>query len=159
DWVQVGRYVSGLDVITNGSVFQKVDCAPRDTLGDGQLKVTDWVQAGRYAAGLDPLTPAGGPTGPVVSNSIIASSALLQSLALTDRQISIHTGSVVKGLTLNLPINLQSQGNESALAFSLSFDPTVLQYVNITKGSAAGSAVLNVNANQAASGKLGVVLI
>ncbi|MFM2083178.1 MAG: hypothetical protein RL380_1869, partial [Verrucomicrobiota bacterium] len=47
DWVQVGRYVAHLDTLTNGAEFQRADCAPADTAGDGQLKVTDWVQAGR----------------------------------------------------------------------------------------------------------------
>ena len=52
DWVQVGRFVAGLDTITNTGEFQRADCAPRATYGDGQLTVADWVQAGRYAAGL-----------------------------------------------------------------------------------------------------------
>ena len=62
DWVQVGRFVAGLDSPTNGVEFQRADCAPRSTLGDGALTVSDWVQAGRYAAGLDPAVRAGGPT-------------------------------------------------------------------------------------------------
>jgi hypothetical protein len=65
DWVKVGRIVAGLDVVANGSDFQKADCAGRTTLGNGVLSISDWVQAGRYAAGLDPLTPAGGPTAPI----------------------------------------------------------------------------------------------
>src|SRR5208282_4806385 len=52
DWVQVGRFVAGLDTVsggdTNGDEFQRADCAPRSTLGDGKLDITDWVQAGRY---------------------------------------------------------------------------------------------------------------
>jgi hypothetical protein len=153
DWVQVGRFVAGLDPITNSAEFQKVDCAPRDTLGDGQLKVTDWVQAGRYAAGLDPLTPAGGPTGPSAP-----SLAKAQPNTPNPRQVTVNSGSAVKGLTMTLPINLQAQGNETALAFSLNFDPTVLRYLSATKGSAASSAALYVNANQAASGNLAIVL-
>ena len=68
DWVQVGRFVGGLDIITPAE-FQRADCAPRladdgvtPVLGDGLLSVRDWVQAGRYAAGLDPPIGAGGPT-------------------------------------------------------------------------------------------------
>ena len=64
DWVKVGRIVAGLDVVANGSDFQKADCAGRATLGNGVLSISDWVQAGRYAAGLDPNTAVGGPTAP-----------------------------------------------------------------------------------------------
>jgi hypothetical protein len=58
-----------------------------------------------------------------------------------------------------LPVNLEAQGNESALAFSLSFDPTILRYVSASKGNAATSATLNVNTNQVASGKLAIALM
>jgi hypothetical protein len=64
DWVKVGRIVAGLDVVANGSDFQKADCAGRATLGNGVLSISDWVQAGRYAACLDPNTAVGGPTAP-----------------------------------------------------------------------------------------------
>jgi len=62
DWLQTGRFVARLDYPTNGSEFQRADCAPRAALGDGVINVADWVQVGRYVAGLDPMTPAGGPT-------------------------------------------------------------------------------------------------
>ncbi len=64
DWIQEGRFVAGLDTITNASEFERADCAPRSTLGDGEITVADWVQVGRYAVGLDPLTAASGPTAP-----------------------------------------------------------------------------------------------
>jgi hypothetical protein len=64
DWVQVGRFVAGLDIPSCGSEFQRADVAPRNTLGDGRITISDWVQAGRYVAGLDPVTPAGGPVCP-----------------------------------------------------------------------------------------------
>ena len=62
DWVQVGRFVAGLDALTPGSEFQRADCAPYDDWGDGQMLVNDWVQAGRYVAGLDTGQPAAGPS-------------------------------------------------------------------------------------------------
>lgn len=63
DWVQVGRYVAGLDAIEAAPEFQRADCAPIAFLGDGELLVNDWVQAGRYVAGLDAALAQGGPTG------------------------------------------------------------------------------------------------
>ena len=64
DWVQVGRFVAGLDIPTPGLEFQRADCAPYAERGDAQLLVNDWVQAGRYVAGLDVPQPENGPTGP-----------------------------------------------------------------------------------------------
>jgi len=62
DWVQIGRYVAGMD-LPSADVFQQADSAPNMTLGDGMITIADWVQCGRYVAGLDPLTAAGGPAG------------------------------------------------------------------------------------------------
>ncbi|MBX3278401.1 MAG: hypothetical protein KF868_10405 [Acidobacteria bacterium] len=64
DWVQVGRYAVGLDPISPGSEFQRADCAPKATLGDGRITLADWVQAGLYAAGVDAPVRAGGPVAP-----------------------------------------------------------------------------------------------
>ncbi|NLO31957.1 MAG: hypothetical protein GX117_01185 [Candidatus Hydrogenedentes bacterium] len=64
DWVQAGRFVASLDIVTPGSEFQRLDCAPYSTAGDGKITVADWVQVGRYAAGLNEPQPAAGPTEP-----------------------------------------------------------------------------------------------
>jgi hypothetical protein len=68
DWVQAGRFAAGLDTPSGGE-FQRVDCAPKGTLGDGIITISDWVQAGRYASGLDPVVSVGGPTSPPAANS------------------------------------------------------------------------------------------
>lgn len=62
DWVQVGRFVAGLDTTESASEFQRADCAPHAEKGDGVILVNDWVQAGRYVAGLDAPQAQGGPT-------------------------------------------------------------------------------------------------
>lgn len=67
DWVQVGRFVAGLDEPLLGSEFQRADCAPLASSGDGVLLANDWVQAGRFVAGLDVPQPQAGPAGmPIV---------------------------------------------------------------------------------------------
>ncbi|MGH7186360.1 MAG: hypothetical protein ACREIB_08825, partial [Pseudomonadota bacterium] len=43
DWAQIGRFISGVDTAADGSEFQRADCAPKPTLGDGRLTVADWV--------------------------------------------------------------------------------------------------------------------
>ncbi|MEI2725306.1 MAG: cohesin domain-containing protein [Verrucomicrobiota bacterium] len=156
DWVQVGRYVAGLDTVSNANEFQRVDCAPRAMRGDGILKVTDWVQAGRYAAGLDPLTTVGGPDAPIVLRSLARGPSVQGGNE--SRTVQIADGEVVNGLTVTLPVVLQSLGNEFGLGFSLSFDPAVLHYVGVVKGSAAAAATLNTNTIDAAAGKVGIVM-
>jgi len=148
DWTQVGRFVAGLDTVSNTSEFQRADCAPVNTSGDGMLKVTDWVQAGRYGAAIDVPRFVSGPAASVTPVTLIGG----------PRMVNITGGIGVKGLNLTVPVTLQSQGNENALGFSVKFDPTVLKYVSATKGSAATSATLLVNSNLAPSGIVGVML-
>ena len=148
DWNEVGRFVAGLDTVSNVTEFQRADCAPKSTAGDGQLKVTDWVQAGRYGAAIDLPAVIGGPGVPVAPVTLIGG----------PRTINIAGGIGVKGLNFTIPVILQSQGNENAVGFSAKFDPTLLKYVSATKGSADGSATLLLNTNQAAAGTVGVLL-
>jgi hypothetical protein len=155
DWVLVGRYVARLDSPTNALEFQKADCAPRETLGDGLLTVSDWVQAGRYAAGLDPATRVGGPSAPVPG---VVTVSVARKTASNPRQLRAVAPTLFQGQTGTVEVALQAQGNENALAFSLEFDPTKLVFTGATAGDAASGAALNVNANQAAQGRLGFVL-
>jgi hypothetical protein len=159
DWVLVGRYVAALDAPTNGLEFQKADCAPRDTLGDGKLTVSDWVQAGRYAVGLDPMTRAGGPTSPV-PNVVPATqgSSTRRRTSSEPRQMRIINPTLMPGQIGTVTIALEAQGNENALAFSLSFDPARLVFAGATAGDATTGALLNVNARQASQGRVGCAL-
>jgi hypothetical protein len=155
DWVQVGRYVAALDSPTNTSEFQRADCAPRATGGDGLLTVSDWVQAGRYAAGLDPLTLAAGPSAPAGGNTV----GLLRKEGTSNlRMVTVQGPLLFQGQTATASIELQAQGDENAVGLSLSFDPKVVSYTGALLGSDATSATMDVNANQAASGQLGIIL-
>jgi hypothetical protein len=150
DWVQEGRFVAGLDIVSNGSEFQRADCAPRSTLGDGQLTVADWVQAGRYAVGLDPITAAGGPTSPITSNFYPVKLGLSRPITLAP----LTQG----GLTNSVAVTMVAQGNENALGFSLSFNPAMIQFLSATLGSNATTAALVQNTQQAGGGRLGFLL-
>jgi hypothetical protein len=149
DWLQMGRYVARLDYPTNASEFQRADCAPRAALGDGTIKVSDWVQLGRYVAGLDPLTAMGGPTN---------EAALTPPTPSDTRKLSLQGGTVVPGQPLNLSVQLAAQGNENALAFSVTFDPSQVSFSSASLGSDTTGATLYVNSVQAASGRLGFAL-
>jgi hypothetical protein len=151
----LGRYVAGLDSITNPDEFQRADCAPRSQSGNGILGVTDWVQAGRYATGLDPLTVAGGP--------VEEAEALLFQPQMAGplpglRTVQITDVPLLSGATSNVPEKLQAQGNENAFAFSVTFDPAKLRFVGAMPGGAISSGILNVNAGQAANGRIGLAM-
>jgi hypothetical protein len=153
DWVLVGRYAARLDYPTNGSEYQRADCAPRDTLGDGAITVIDWVQAGRYAAGLDPMTVAGGPT-----NDLGTPISAVHKLDDTKRELLVTSGVSFSGQTLGASVELVAQGNENALGFSLGFDSSLLKFVGATLGTNASGATFNVNTNLVGSGEFGMVL-
>ena len=149
DWLLLGRYAARLDYPTNGTEFQRADCAPRATLGDGAIKVTDWVQAGRYAAGFETLTPAGGPTNEQVTAGPSPSAS---------RMLTSSSATVMQGQATSIAITLTAQGNENALGFSLSFDPSLVNYTGAALGGGASGAILYVNSSQAAAGRLGFAL-
>ena len=155
DWVQVGRFVAALDSPTNSLEFQRADCAPRDTQGDGILTVSDWVQAGRYAAGLDALIVAGGPTAP--SGPQVLSLARRKGLTPPDA-LTVVGPVVFQGQTGTAFINLLAQGGENAVGFSLAFDPTAVTYLGASAGADAANAAIDINANHATSGQVGVIL-
>jgi hypothetical protein len=156
DWVQVGRYVSGLDSPTNAFEFQRADCAPRSTLGDGLMTVSDWVQAGRYAAGLDPLTPIGGPTEATTGN--VVSGAFRKRGTGPARILSVQGPIIFQGQTGTAEVTLEAQGGENAVGLSLAFDPALITYTGATLGSDASSATMDINANFAANGHVGIIL-
>jgi hypothetical protein len=154
DWVQVGRFAAGLDEVL-AAEFQRVDCALRVTLGNGVISLTDWVQAGRYAAGLDPLTLAGGPTGPAGPAPLAVPR---KSQAVTPRVLQLPEAGVPAGGSVSLPVLFQALGNENGLGFSVLFDATRLSFTGAAKGAAVSAATLQVNATQAAAGRVGVML-
>jgi hypothetical protein len=157
DWVLIGRFAAGLDSPTNASEFQRADCAPRSSLGNGHITVTDWVQAGRYVAGLDPLTPAGGPTGSQIVKTHRILGANAGSGDVSSRQIKAGDTTLTAGQTGTVTVSLQGHGDENALGFSLTFDPS-LSYAGASLGNGGSGATLNVNASQISSGRLGFVL-
>src|SRR5205807_957440 len=134
DLTQIGRFVAALDTASSGSEFQRADCAPRNTLGDGRLTVSDFTQAGRYAAGLDPLTSAGGPTASTTAfNSVAEDLAnrfgrtlrseyfrILQELAATRVLRIVDTNASSSG-SVTVNVELVAQGDENAVSFSITY--------------------------------------
>ncbi len=143
DWVQVGRFIAGLDSATAGSEFQRADCAPRSTLGDGQLTIIDWVQAGRYAAGLDPIAAAGGPTASVAQSSRINPPQRQELANIPKTTVRLIQDALpIDG---SLMVELDATGVENALAFSLSFKSPNWRYLS---ASNTNGAQISINATQ-----------
>lgn len=149
DWQQVGRFVARLDAITFSNEFRRADNAPRASLGDGQLKVTDWVQAGRYLAGAEPLVAIGGPA--VETNATVAGTSI-------NRRLVVMNTNVASGQIGTVLVNLEAQGDENAVGFTLAYNPAALTFVSLEPGDAATGASFVVNTNQATNGRIGVVL-
>ena len=149
DWLLLGRYAAHLDYPTNAAEFQRADCAPRLALGDGMIKVTDWVQAGRYSSGLDLVQPSGGPTNETTPTPPSASASRLLIASGT---------SLLPNETATISVTLAAQSNENAVAFSLSFDPSLVTLISAAPGTGASGATVFINTSQAALGRVGVAL-
>jgi hypothetical protein len=160
DWVQVGRFVAGLNAVTNATDFQRADCAPRSEGGNGVLSITDWVQAGRYAAVMDPPMILAGPTSatPLPPSLVRASLPPKASGETPASQIAIVSSTLIAGQTNRVIVSLTALGNETALGFSLAFDPANLTFVRGTLVNTSAPTSLNINSSLAASGKLAVVV-
>jgi hypothetical protein len=151
DWAQIGRFVAGLDTVSNADEMLRADCAPKGS-PDGQLTVADWVQAGRYASGLDPLTIV------TTNTSSAVASAGPVPLVSPNRIVQLVNVYATNGQTVSVPVNLVSVGNENAIGFNVAFNPAHLVFKGVTKGSAAAASQMYVNSNSVAAGRIGVAL-
>ncbi len=163
DWVEVGRLVSGLDTFYDNTgnfepgKFQRADCAPRATGGDGIISMADWVQTGRYAAGLDLLTPATGPDAPA-GNGAAQATAAVRRAVVPPCVLSVQPTSLRAGVAGTVNLVLTSRGNDTALGFTVNFDPKLLRFTGARLGSGTDAGSLLVNARQAAQGHVGLAL-
>ena len=143
----------------NSSEFQRADCAPISTFGDGRLSVSDWVQAGRYAIGLDKLSAAAGPSRPVTASVLaenLANAAPFESAQPELARVIRAQGSAFRRGEVNaLPIEFEAQGDENALSFTLNFDPKLVSYANF---KAPDGWAVNVNTRQASEGRIGIMM-
>ncbi len=159
DWTQAGRFASGLDTArTDVNEFQRADCAPRPC-GDGRISIADWTQAGRYAAGLDPVVAACGSLSPT---NFLAKEGSTNDIGpkttLSARTVRAVNSTFERGKTQSLSVELEAQGDENALGFSLEFDPNLLTFVAALRGSGADSAQIIQNTSQTANGRVGIAL-
>lgn len=162
DWTQVGLFIAGIDTPAPGNEFQRADCAPRSGLGDGRISIIDWTQAGRYAAALDPATAAGGPT---MASSPLAVVGGQWSVASND-PVALQPTTVraqLKPTTgtrqpTTIPIEIDAQGIENAIGFSLIFNASHWRLLSVKAGRDADDAMLHINSNEIGRGRIGIAL-
>ncbi|MFN0086768.1 MAG: IPT/TIG domain-containing protein [Blastocatellia bacterium] len=155
DVERIGQFVVAAAIPEIGAEFQRADCAPLAVKGDGRLSVADWVQAARFMTGMDEPAVAGGPSASADFNP--------ESPAACDagdgpRALRVAETLFSRGEENVLEIELESAGDENAIGFTLSFDPTLLQYERAALAPAAEGATLLINADRAAQGLLGIAL-
>ncbi|HKQ72567.1 MAG TPA: kelch repeat-containing protein [Blastocatellia bacterium] len=182
DWALVGRYVARLETPASPAEFQRADCAPRlavdgvtPVLGDGRLTISDWVTAGLYSSGNIPTNPPGGPRAETTSFQPLTGWAFLRSFLFGDHRFPITPDAVRRldaepralRLTTNdaggdreVVIELDADGYERALGFSLSFDSTRWRALpGRDQYKDAAGATLIINDHQAHAGRIGVVFM
>ncbi len=158
DWVQMGRFYVDADTPAPGSEFQRADCFPVNTKGDGRITIGDWVQGGRFAVGLDAPVAVGGPTGrffallPGLIPNLMTAGSEAETRIVRARDTLFQRGQV--GV---VQIELDGQGTENALAFSLNFDPKQMSFLDATIGVA--DATLQLSRTQTANGRLGLAVV
>lgn len=158
DVIQARRFATGLDTI-NPSIneFQRADAAPRSTFGDGIINSGDVTQARRYATGLDPLTAASGPV-TAASGIPEAISKIIDDIygCISARQLRL--GAIRLGeSSITVPVEIDANGDETAITFTLEYDPAILINPQVVLGDGFGAdPVLTVNDTN--EGKIGILV-
>jgi len=78
--------------------------------------------------------------------------------AQVGRVVRLVDTTIRRGHEGEVRVELESQGNEAAIGFSVNFDPRVLTYRGIVLGSDATGATLMTNTLQASEGRIGMTL-
>ncbi len=187
DQIMYQRFLSGLDCPTvSPNEQRRLDAGPRSTLGDGLLGSADGTAIDAYArhdssTDFDPNTPgwqptpAGGPTAitnlgctPVSAPEADNATATIPEAesASSARVVRLVSGAAIDR-NITVEIEMSAQGNEAGTQYGLHFDPALVSISNVSGVNAnpdimlgadsPGGTTLNVNAEDAANGNIGIV--
>lgn len=162
----IGLYAVGAASPATADVYQRADCAPLSFGGDAALTLIDWIQTARFAAALDPVCKARGPTAAMsgtvrTSASFSGASAGADAGILDAAQTSrLSADSLIldRGAACTVKVNIEAQGTENCVGFSLRYDPEILAFRTARRSAAISSGQFLVNDRRAAEGILGFVL-
>ena len=136
---------------------QRADCAPRALGGDGIVNSGDVIQARRYATGLDPLTPAGGPAVPSFVPKSVATIFDDVYAFFFGRELRVASAKAESGQTVIVPVEIAPFGDETAVSFTLEYDPAKLSNPRLSLDVAApDGSVLTVNSIE--KGRIGILI-
>ncbi len=114
-----------LDLPTTPEEFQRLDCAPVQTCGDGIIDMADVVAILHVVKGQSGPTAACGPTNQL--NRVNDPAILTRKDSSRSLSIGVPE-EVQRGESFRASIVLDAQGDEHGIGVSLSFDPEVLAY-------------------------------
>jgi hypothetical protein len=134
----------GTDPLTYQWTFQETNTIDGATSSSLLLTNVQSSQVGSYSALITNLY-----------GSVVSSNAFL-ILTNPPTFVRIHDTTNDVDQLVNIPVVLIAKGAENKVAFSLSFDPSRLHYLNASLGSGASGATLLVDTNQ--TGSVGAVL-
>ena len=163
DVTRVRQFVLGTAAVnTTTNQFQRADTSPRDTVlgtyGDGRIDASDVTVARLYNLGNLPPTTAAGPTVPVATFAEMPapSNPFAPEVGRTIRAANVAG---VRGQTVTVSFELDSQGDESSTSFTINFNPAVLSNPVAALGTGVpANSSLNTNPNEVAMGRLGVLV-
>ncbi len=134
---------------TTPEEFQRLDCAPVGTCGDGVIDMADVVAIIHYANGQTEPKAACGPTNPMERTSAPA----MAPRGASSRSLSIGAPEEVqRGESFWATLSLEAQGDEHGIGVSLSFDPDVLAYQDMRVVGAASNGEFLPNLESLADG-------
>ncbi len=169
DFIALRRIRANLDPIpANGGEWQRTSIAPRSQLGSITLAQSDENQMLNYILGIDPLTLVGGPTsrsGSFTEESKVTYSHKLKSetglaqipsinplMPASPAQINAVNSSVSNG-AVSVPLVLNSDGNTTAVQFTVTYDAAKLTLASVTTANQDNT----VARNAATSGKVSIL--
>jgi uncharacterized protein (TIGR03437 family) len=154
DVEQMARFALKLDALPAGAEFQRADCSPSQSRGDGRFGLADVVQTQHYANGIGVLAEAGGPTATQNQND---ESAQEELQIQPSGPLTLTNSEFTRGQIGALTVQLHASGGETAVSFTLNYDNTRLTFLDAIKADFFSSAQVFVNDTQ--PGKLGVVFL
>lgn len=159
----VAAFAAGLRTAQPGGEFQRADCSPRQGSGNARIDLFDVQQTASWAVGLDlPIPPASGPTQPGGSSLTAGSAydAASDADSAAARTVRVLNATANANGVVKVIVELEAQGDENAMAFSLNYDnPQLLTdpQVALGKDVTGANTLLQVNTQQAAQGRLGIL--
>ena len=92
----------------------------------------------------------------IVTNAAGTVTSMAASLLIFDRYVQIGNSIVAPNTTFVVRVTLFAHGDENALGFSMSFDPTKLGFVSAAVSPAPDDVTMNIDSSQAGAGKIGL---